>query len=119
MKGFLNRIEPIIWVLFGGGIMGGTILLTGWVLVVGLLMPLGVVDAAALDYDRAYGLASSLPGRGLLIAMIALPLWKGAHHCRHLSIDHGGADRDPVVALSLYTVAALGSIAGIVVVASL
>ena len=34
MKDLLLRLEPVVWVLFGGGIMGGTILLTGWVLVV-------------------------------------------------------------------------------------
>jgi len=114
MKAALNRLEPIIWVLFGGGIMGGTILITGWVLVVGLLLPLGIVSPDALAYPRAIELASSPLGRVFLAAMVALPLWKGAHHCRHLSIDHGGADRDPIVAFALYGLAALGSVLAIV-----
>ena len=34
-----------------------------------------------------YGLASNIIGRLVLLALIALPLWKGAHHLRSLSID--------------------------------
>ena len=54
MKTFLLRIEPLIWFMFGQGIMIGTILLTGWVLVVGLLIPLDIVSAEALSYERAH-----------------------------------------------------------------
>ena len=43
MKQLLLRLEPLIWLLFGQGILIGTILLTGWVLVVGLLAPLELV----------------------------------------------------------------------------
>ncbi len=82
MQTLLLKLEPIIWFLFGQGILIGTFLLTGWVLVVGLAIPMGVVDAQALSYDRAYGLATNIVGRLFLIALIALPLWKGAHHLR-------------------------------------
>ena len=47
MRAFLLKIEPLIWLMFGQGILIGTMLLTGWILVVGLLIPLGVVDAGA------------------------------------------------------------------------
>ena len=36
MKHLLLRLEPLIWLLFGQGILLGTMLLTGWILVVGL-----------------------------------------------------------------------------------
>ena len=116
MKSILLRIEPLIWLLFGQGILIGTILLTGWILVVGLLIPLGFVSPEVLDYSRAYSLAANPLGRIVLIALIALPLWKGAHHLRHLSIDHGGADRDAAVATFLYGIAAVGSVIAIVAV---
>jgi fumarate reductase subunit D len=48
-----------------------------------------------------------------------LPLWKGAHHMRHLSIDFHGADRDAVVAPILYAIATIGSLAGILAVVRL
>ena len=119
MKHLLLRLEPLIWLLFGQGILIGTIFLTGWLLVVGIALPLGWVGfepGQALDFQRSYALSSTVIGRLILLALIALPMWKGAHHLRHLSIDHGGADRDAAVALSLYGLAALGSIAAIVAV---
>ena len=59
MRTLLLKLEPLIWFMFGQGIMIGTMLLTGWILVVGLLVPLGIVDASALDYSRAHGLATA------------------------------------------------------------
>jgi fumarate reductase subunit D len=116
MHRLLLRIEPIVWLLFGQGLMLGTILLTGWVLVVGILVPLGLVSAEALAYDRALELGANPIGRLLLLALIALPLWKGAHHLRHLAIEFGGHSRDAAVASVLYALAALGSLLGIVAV---
>jgi len=119
MKHLLLKLEPLIWLLFGQGILIGTMLLTGWILVVGLLLPLGVVSPAALGYDRAHDLASSLVGRVFLLALCALPLWKGAHHVRSLSIDFGGVNRDAAVATLVYALAAAGSLAAIIAVVRL
>lgn len=119
MKDFLLRIEPVIWLLFGQGLLIGTMLLTGWILVVGIAVPLGLIDPAALSFDRAHALASNIIGRLVLAALIVLPLWKGAHHIRHLSIDFRGADRDRVVAPILYGIAALGSLLGILAIVRL
>ena len=119
MKQLLLRLEPIIWLLFGQGILLGTLLLTGWVLVVGLAIPLGVVPAEALSYQRAHALASSFVGKLVLLALCALPLWKGAHHVRSLAIDFGGAERDTAVASLLYSIASVGSLLAIVAVVRL
>ena len=116
MKALLLRIEPVVWLLFGQGILLGTILLTGWVLVVGLLVPLGIAPEGALAFERAHRLGANPIGRLLLLALIALPLWKGAHHLRSLSIDFGGAARDAAVATLLYGIAAAGSLLGILAV---
>ncbi len=119
MKHFLLRLEPLIWLLFGQGILIGTLLLTGWLLVFGVALPFGWVgfeEGQALAYSRAYGLASNIVGQLVLLALVALPLWKGAHHLRHLSIDHGGADYDPAVALTLYAIATGGTVAALVAV---
>ncbi|MBW2270525.1 MAG: fumarate reductase subunit D [Deltaproteobacteria bacterium] len=116
MKHLLLKIEPLIWLLFGQGILLGTILLTGWILVVNLGVPLGLISDDGLAFQRAHELGSSLVGRLVLAALCALPLWKGAHHMRHVSIDSGGAGRDAVVAPLLYGVAALGSLLAIAAV---
>lgn len=119
MKQVLLRLEPIIWLLFGAGLSIGTMLLTGFVLVVGLGIPLGFVSAEALAYPRAHALGSNLIGRLFLLGLIALPLWKGAHHVRSLSIDFSGEARDGAVGSLLYLIAAIGSVAGIVAVVRL
>jgi succinate dehydrogenase subunit D len=119
MKHFLLKIEPVIWFLFGQGLMIGTMLLTAYLAVVGLAIPLGIVSADALAYDRALRLGASLIGRVVLFALIALPMWKGAHHVRYLSIDMGGLSRDTVVAPLLYSLALLGNLLALVAVVRL
>jgi len=119
MRHLLLRLEPLIWLMFGQGILIGTILLTGWLLVVGVLAPLGIVPEGALAFERAHRLAAHPIGRLLLLALIALPLWKGAHHLRALSIDFGGASRDPAVATLLYGLALVGSALAIAAVVRL
>ncbi|MAJ60582.1 MAG: hypothetical protein CBC48_11485 [bacterium TMED88] len=116
MKQLLLKLEPIIWLLFGAGLSIGTMLLTGFVLVVGLAIPLGWVPADALDYERAHALGSNLIGRLFLLGLIALPMWKGAHHLRSISLDFGGESRDGAVGSLLYLLAIVGSVAGIVAV---
>jgi hypothetical protein len=54
MKHLLLKLEPVIWLLFGAGLSVGTMLLTGFVLVVGLAIPMGLVPSEALDYERAH-----------------------------------------------------------------
>ena len=119
MKHLLLKLEPMIWLLFGQGILIGTMLLTGWILVVGLGVPLGIVSPDALTFARAHDLASSLLGRLFLLALLVLPLWKGAHHVRSLSIDYGGLGRDTAVATVMYLIAAVGSLLAIIAVVRL
>jgi len=123
VKTLLLKIEPVIWLLFGAGIMAGTILLPGYLLTVGLGGPLGILSADALSYERLHGMVSHPIGglvfRLVLLGLIALPLWKGAHHFRHFLIDMDGHDRDVVVAPILYLIAAAGSVVGILTVLSL
>jgi len=114
MKNLLLKLEPVIWLLFGQGILLGTLLLTGWVLVLGVAAPLGIVDP--LSFAHAHELAASWIGRIVLAGLIALPLWKGAHHMRHVFIDMGGGERDASLAPVLYLTALLGSVAGIIAV---
>jgi fumarate reductase subunit D len=116
MKHLLLVLEPIIWLLFGAGLALGTILLTGFVLIVGLAIPMGLVPMEALDFDRAYSLGSSWVGRLVLLGLIVLPLWKGAHHVRSLALDFGGVERDGAVGGALYFAAATLSVLGVVAV---
>lgn len=119
MKTLLLRMEPIIWLLFGAGIMVGTLLLPGYLLTVTLGGPLGLLPEGALAYDRVHGIASNPIGRLVLLALIALPLWKGAHHTRALAVDMLGHGADAPVGSLLYAIAVVGSVLGILAVLAL
>jgi fumarate reductase subunit D len=119
MRHLLLKLEPVIWLLFGQGILIGTMLLTAYLLIVGIAVPLGIVPADALSYDRALRLGGSLIGRLVLLALIVLPLWKGAHHVRSLSLDFSGHARDVIVAPILYGIALLGSVLAVLAVVRL
>lgn len=119
MRTLLLRLEPVIWLLFGGGIMVGTILLPGFLLGVTLGEPLGLMPEGALAFERAYDIASHPIGRAVLLALCVLPLWKGAHHTRALMVDWLGHHADGVVGGLLYLVATVGSVAAIKAVLTL
>ena len=119
MKRWIHAIDPLLWPLFGLGFFCAAFLLPPWVAVVGIAHPAGWVADGALAYERVHGLATSLPGRGLLGAAVALPLWNGAYHLRHTSMDLLGQERDLLVAPILYAVAAVGSVLAVVAVARL
>ena len=119
MSSPLNKLEPAIWFLFGQGIMIGTILMTGWLLVVCVAMPLGIVSPEALNYDRAHALASNPIGRLVLLGVVALPMWKGAHHMRHFFIDMGFGSADGVIGSLCYLLATAGSIMAVLAVLAL
>ena len=119
MRHLLLRLEPVVWLLFGQGIMIGTMLLTAYLAIVGVAIPLGIVPAQALSHERALALGGSLIGRLVLFALIALPLWEGAHHVRSLSIDFNGVSRDVVVAPLLYGLALVGNVLALVAVVRL
>jgi fumarate reductase subunit D len=119
VKTLLMRLEPVIWLLFGAGIMVGTLLLPGYLLTVGIGGPLGLLPEGALAFDRAHAIASNPIGQVILLALIALPLWKGAHHLRALIADWLGHGPDGAVGSLLYAVAAVGSLLGIYAVLTL
>jgi fumarate reductase subunit D len=119
VKALLLRLEPVVWLLFGAGIMVGTLLLPGYLLTVALGGPLGLLPDGALSFERIHAIASNPLGRLVLLALIVLPLWKGAHHTRALAVDLVGARSDVLVGSLLYAVAAIGSAAGILAVLSL
>lgn len=123
MKRLLLALEPVIWLLFGGGIMVGTMLLPAWILTVWIAGPLGWLPPDALSHARLAGILAHPVGgivaKLVLVALVALPLWKGAHHLRHFLIDVGGHGADGVIAPLLYLIAAGGSVAGILAVLQL
>lgn len=119
MRTLMLKLEPIIWGLFGAGMMVGALLFPAFLLVVGLAGPLGVLSDGALAYDRLHALFGNPLVRLVLVVGIALPLWAGAHHLRHLAIDFGGIGRDALVGSLCYAVALAGTVLAVIAVTRL
>ena len=115
MKALMLKLEPIIWLLFGGGMMVGGFVLPAWIATVGL----GLAGDEALAYDRMHALISNPIARLVALAAMALPLWGGAHHLRHLWLDFGGLKTDGLVGALCYGGALVGSLLAIVAVVRL
>lgn len=115
---FIRRLEPVWWMLFGGGGFVAAFFLPGLLIGVGLLAPLGVIERG-LSYERALSLATSLVGRVFLIGVISLSLWHCAHHLRHLALDLGGARAAAPGAIASYALALVGTVVTIGLVLSL
>ncbi|MCA2014718.1 fumarate reductase subunit FrdD [Vibrio tritonius] len=75
--------EPIWWSLFGAGGTWFAMITPITVLVLGVLAPLGFLDADALSYERVVAFATNIIGALIIIASIALPMWHAMHRVHH------------------------------------
>ncbi|HHX8290617.1 fumarate reductase subunit FrdD [Vibrio diabolicus] len=75
--------EPIWWGLFGAGGTWFAMITPITVLVLGILVPLGVIDAEAMSYERVSEFATSIIGALFIIGTLALPMWHAMHRVHH------------------------------------
>ena len=87
--------EPMVWSLFSAGGMIAALVTPALILVTGIAVPLGIVGADAIGFERAHAFAAHPIGKLLLLAVVILPLWHGAHRFRFAMVDLGlhGAKR--------------------------
>ncbi len=84
MKPENRHIEPLLWSLFGAGGMTIAFLVPAVILVVGILMPMGLLPAEALSYERmsAFFLDSWI-GKLSAIALLVPGYWGCIHRVYH------------------------------------
>ncbi|MCC4265915.1 fumarate reductase subunit FrdD [Oceanimonas baumannii] len=81
--------EPVWWSLFGAGGSWFAMLTPVTVLMAGILVPLGVIDASAMSYERMQAVAGSWLGKAVIAGTIILPLWHAMHRIHHGIHDLG------------------------------
>ncbi len=81
--------EPIYWGLFGAGGVVTAMLLPIIVLITGILVPIGILPADTLSYEKMHGLATYWWGAPILLAIIVLPIFHGMHRIYHGLHDLG------------------------------
>lgn len=114
----IHKLEPIWWMLFGGGGFVAAFFLPGLIIGVLLLGPSELMSNG-LSYSRAHALASSPAGRLFLIAVLTLVFWHCAHHLRHFMLDLFGHAVAPIAAYGAYALALFGTIATVSAVLAL
>lgn len=81
--------KPLVWFPFAAGGSIAAFVLPVLILITGLLVPLGILDADALSYERVHALASNIIGKVVLLGVLIFPLWHGAHRFRMTVQDLG------------------------------
>lgn len=73
--------EPIVWLLFGAGTTISAIVFPVLTLIVGFLIPFGLLTPKSLD--MFYSLTHTLFGQLLLLCVLILPVWGAFHRIHH------------------------------------
>lgn len=116
--GLRKSHEPVFWALFGAGGMLAALVAPALILLTGILIPLGLIAPAALDYRQALALVRHPLGGFATFTIITLFLWHGAHRIVHGAHDLGCPARGLARWLG-YGAAALGSFAAAVLLIAL
>jgi fumarate reductase subunit D len=72
--------EPVWWGLFGAGGTWFAMITPVTVLVLGILVPMGIID---VSYERAADFVTSFIGGLFIIGTLALPMWHAMHRLHH------------------------------------
>jgi len=83
MRRYQRSHEPLVWSLFGAGGMVAAFVLPVLILFTGVLVPLGIVDSAALSFARVQGFAGHWLGGLLVFSIISLSAWHALHRIFH------------------------------------
>jgi fumarate reductase subunit D len=107
--------EPYFWLLFSAGGMAAALLLPMLLLLFGVLIPLGLVDAP--DPAHLVAVVRNPVTRIVLAGLFILALFHAAHRFR-FTLEHGLqlGRFDRVIAVCCYGAAALGSIVALWIV---
>ena len=85
-----RHIEPLLWSLFGAGGTTIAFFFPAIIFVVGLGVPLGIIPAEALSYERISGFfLENWFGKLALMAVLIPSYWACIHRLYHGSHDLG------------------------------
>ncbi len=101
--------KPIVWGLFAAGGTFAAFVTPVMILVTGLAVPLGLMPAEALAYDRVAGVLQNPVVKVLAFLVIFLPAWHAAHRLRITAHDYG-LRADTAVMIVCYGLAAVATV---------
>jgi fumarate reductase subunit D len=101
--------KPIVWGLFAGGGTVAAFVLPALILLTSLAVPLGLLPAESLAYDRVLAALQHPLARLMLFGVVFLMIWHAAHRTRITAHDFG-VRQDALVMWLCYGIAAVGSV---------
>ncbi len=101
--------KPIVWSLFAAGGTVAAFLTPILVFVLGLAVPLGLLDEKQLSYQRMSALFAHPLAKVILFGVIVLTLWHAAHRVRTTAHDLG-LHNDRINMLVCYAFSAVGTL---------
>jgi fumarate reductase subunit D len=109
-----RHIEPLLWLLFSAGGVVSAVFLPILVILFGLAIPLGWVQP---DYNHLYAVVSHWLTRLVLLGLLVLMLFHGAHRFRFTLYDGLQLRRLATpIAVLCYGGALLGSLAALLII---
>jgi len=101
--------KPIVWGLFAAGGTVTAFLAPALAVALGLAVPLGLLSADDLSFDRVHSVAAHPLGRLILFGFITVSLWHAAHRMR-TTVHDLGIRNDGATLTVCYGVAGLGTV---------
>lgn len=109
--------KAIPWFLFAGGGTATAFILPSMILVTGLFALFGAFSGA-LSYETMHSFISNWLIKIIVFGILFLTLWHAAHRLRVVAHDFG-IRADTGVAVAVYGLAAIGTVASIVALLSI
>ncbi len=106
--------EPMVWSLFSAGGMISALITPVLILITGIAVPLGIVATEAIGFERAQAFAANPIGKLILLVLVILPLWHGAHRFRFVLVDLGLHGAKTLLGVVCYGFALLCSVLAVV-----
>ncbi|CCQ75198.1 fumarate reductase subunit FrdD [Magnetospira sp. QH-2] len=101
--------KPIVWGMFAAGGTASAFLVPVVMVVLGFAVPLGLLPAEALSFDRVYAIVAHPLGRLVMMGFITVCLWHAAHRTR-TTVHDLGIHNDRATMTVCYGVAGLGTV---------
>jgi fumarate reductase subunit D len=120
MTTYHKSAKPLVWLPFAVGGVTAAMILPVCMLITGVLIPLGILPADLLSYDRMHAFLAHPIGKIALLGVLIPALWDAAHRFRCTLQDlgvasHGGRQ---IVMVGCYTFGAVFTLLALAVVAS-
>ncbi len=115
----INKTEPFWWGLFSVGGVVAALFVPIHIIIAGLAVPLGLLDADAVGYEHMQALLGNPLVKLYLFVLVALPLFLAAHRLRFSLKDMGLKVPGQVLGMVLYGGAILGTIVAAIILAGL